>query len=274
LLATTFALLFGLLIGSFLNVCIYRMPRGLSVVHPRSHCTACEHQIAWYDNVPLLSYLRLQGRCRHCGAPISRRYPLVELLTGVLFSCYILVYGPTPQAAKFCLFGALLMVLFFTDLDELVLPLELTLGGTAAGLLLACLVPVNDVMAHLLFWVVGLPQNVRWESLAEALLGAALPAFFLWLAGIVYFRVRHREGLGLGDVYLMLLIGSFLGLRGALMTLILGSTAGSVLGYAYIRLTKRDPATYELPYGSFLAFAGIAVSLAGGRIMGWYGDLY
>ncbi len=274
MLAAILAFLFGLLIGSFLNVCIHRMPRDLSVVRPRSHCIACEHVIAWYDNVPVLSYLLLRGRCRYCGVRISPRYPLVELLTGVLFFLEVWLYGPTAEAAKFCVFVTLLLGLFFTDLEQLILPDEFTLGGAAAGLILAWFVPVNDVMAHAIFWTFDLPRNGRWVSVAEAFLGAAVPAFFLWLAGEVYLRLRHREGLGLGDVKLMLLVGVFLGLRGALLTLILGSVLGSIIGYAYIRLTKRDPATYELPLGSFLSLAGILVSLAGSKVINWYAGFY
>jgi len=273
-LAALLALAFGLLIGSFLNVCIHRMPRDLSVVRPRSHCPACQRTIAWYDNIPVASYLLLRGRCRHCGAHISARYPVVELLTGLLFFSYLLLFGPTPEAARRCLFGALLVGLAFTDLEERILPDEFTLGGAAAGVVLAWFVPVPDLMARALFWLLDLPVQGRWVSVSEALLGAALPAFFLWFGGVVYLKLRRREGLGLGDVKLMLLIGAFLGLRGALLTLIVGSLFGSLLGYAYIRITRQDPATYELPFGTFLGFAGIFVSLAGPRLIDWYAGFY
>ncbi|HWB96348.1 MAG TPA: prepilin peptidase [Bryobacteraceae bacterium] len=268
------AFLFGLLIGSFLNVCIYRLPRDLSVVRPRSHCIACDRMIAWYDNVPLVSFLLLRGRCRHCGAAIPLRYPAVELLTGLLFGLYAWLLGPTPEAAKFCLLGALLVGLVFTDLEERILPDELTLGGAAAGMVLAWFVPVDDMMAQALFWILGWPVRGPWVSVAEAALGALVPAFLLWFGGELYFRLRHREGLGLGDVKLLLLIGAFLGLRGSLLTLIFGSLFGSVAGYSYIRLTGKDPATYELPFGSFLGLAGIVVSLVGARVIHWYAGLY
>jgi leader peptidase (prepilin peptidase) / N-methyltransferase len=257
------ALLFGLLIGSFLNVCVYRLPQDLSVVRPRSYCPACSHPIAWYDNVPLLSYALLRGRCRHCKAAISARYPTVELLTGVLFFIIVLRLGPSLAALKFCLLSALLVGLTFADLEARILPDEFTLGGMAAGLLLAWFVPVKPYIAELLLWGTSLRNNVHWASMVEALLGTAVPGFCLWLAGWIYFKLRQREGLGLGDVKLVAMVGAFLGLNGALFMLIIGSLAGSVIGYAYIRFTHQDPATYELPFGTFLGLAGIAVALAG-----------
>jgi leader peptidase (prepilin peptidase)/N-methyltransferase len=270
LLEACLALVFGLLIGSFLNVCIYRMPQDLSVVRPRSFCVACKHPIAWYDNIPVLSYVLLSGRCRYCHARISRRYPVVEILTGALFFCYVWRLGPTLPALKFCLYGALLVGLIFSDLEERILPDEFTLGGMAAALVLAWFVPVNDGIVGGLLWLAGAHWTGHAISVAEAALGAAVPTFFLWLGGWLYLKLRHREGLGLGDVKLMAMVGAFLGLRGALLTLIVGSLLGSVIGYAYIRVTHKDPASYELPFGTFLGVAAIAVSFAGPLVISWY----
>src|SRR5271165_3510757 len=145
--------LFGLLIGSFLNVCIYRLPRDLSVVHPRSYCPRCEHPIAWYDNIPVVSFALLRGRCRHCGATIPWRYPLVELLTGVAFAGAVSLLGPVIAAAKLCVFSAILIALVFAGLEERILPDEFTLGGIAAGLLFSVFVPLRGIwslfIAHL-----------------------------------------------------------------------------------------------------------------------------
>ena len=262
MLEACLALLFGLLIGSFLNVCIYRLPRDLSVVRPRSYCPACSHPIAWYDNVPLLSYALLGGRCRRCQAAISMRYPFVELLTGVLFFVFVWRLGPSLAGLKFCLLSALLVGLTFSDLEARILPDEFTLGGLAAGLVLAWFVPLNDEIAQVLLWLAGVRGNPHLASVAAALLGAGVPGLFLWFGGWLYFKLRRREGLGLGDVKLVAMVGTFLGLHGALLMLIAGSLAGSLIGYAYIRFTHRDPATYELPFGTFLGLAGIAVSLA------------
>lgn len=262
MLEACLALLFGLLIGSFLNVCIYRLPQDLSVVRPRSYCPSCQKPIAWYDNVPLLSYALLGGRCRHCKAAISARYPVVELLTGALFFVIVWRLGPAWPAAKYCLLSALLVGLSFADLEARILPDEFTLGGAAAGLVLAWFLPVNDDIAQALLWLSGLRDNPHWISVGEAVLGAAVPGVFLWLGGWLYFKMRHREGLGLGDVKLVAMVGAFLGLHGALLTLIAGSLAGSLIGYAYIRFTHQDPSTYELPFGTFLGAAAIAVCLA------------
>ena len=267
------AFLFGLIIGSFLNVCVYRLPRDLSVVKPRSFCPGCEKQIAWYDNIPVLSYFLLGRKCRHCGAGISFRYPLVELLTGLLFFLVVLALGPKAVAIKLCVLSALLVGLTFTDLDALILPDELTLGGTAIGLLFAWFVPVDDVVARILLNVAGFHPDPRWVSVAESGLGAVLPAGFLGLGGWLFEKIRHKEGLGLGDVKMMAMVGAFLGLRAALLTLVVGSIAGSVIGLIYIYATRKDASTYELPFGSFLGFAGILVALTGAPVIHWYWGL-
>ena len=262
------ALMFGLLIGSFLNVCIHRWPRGRSVVRPRSHCVRCRRMLPWFDNIPLLSYLLLRGRCRQCGRPISARYPAVELLTGLLYFFFVWALGLTGVAIKMCVFSSILLALVFCDLEKRLLPDELTKGGIAIGLVFALFVPVPDVTASAILWIGGLDLKGRWQWLAESAFGALLPAFFLWFGGWLYEKVRHREGLGFGDVKLIAMVGSFLGLRGALMTLILGSVAGSVLGYGYIKATGKDPATYPLPFGTFLGTAGLAIAIAGQRFFG------
>jgi leader peptidase (prepilin peptidase)/N-methyltransferase len=266
-------LAFGLLIGSFLNVCVYRLPRDLSVVRPRSFCPACEKQIAWYDNIPVLSYLLLRARCRRCGATISVRYPLVEISTGVLFFIYLLRMGPTPAAVKYCVLGALLVGLLFTDLEERILPDEFTLGGALLGLILSFFIPVQDISAHALLWILKIDANKRMLSFAESLVGAMVPALFLWFGGFLYEKIRKREGMGLGDIKMMMLIGSFLGLRDSLLTLIVGSVAGSIVGFLYVRITHKDISTYELPFGTFLSLGAIAVTLMGPPVLAWYGSV-
>ncbi len=273
MLEALLAFLFGLLIGSFLNVCIYRLPRDLSVVRPRSHCPECEKQIDWYDNIPVFSYFRLRGRCRHCGASIPLRYLTVELLTGALFFLIVLALGPSLAAFKVCLFSALMVGMLFTDLEERILPDEFTLGGTAIGLVLAWFVPVDDLIGHVLLspWVKY--WQPAWGSLAEATTGAAIPPLFLWAGGKLFEKFRGKEGLGLGDVKMMAMMGAFLGLRGALLALILGSLVGSVIGLAYIKITKQDARSYELPFGTFLAAAGIFVAFEGEKVIRWYASL-
>jgi leader peptidase (prepilin peptidase)/N-methyltransferase len=267
------AFFFGLLAGSFLNVCIHRWPRGRSVVKPRSHCVRCRHTIAWYDNIPLVSYAVLGGRCCHCGKRISLRYPLVELVIGLLFFYFVFTLGLTPAAVKMCIFSAILVALIFCDLEKRILPDELTLGGAVFGLVLALFVPVPDITASALLWVFGAELHGTLQSLAESVCGALLPALVLWGGGWLYFKVRHREGLGFGDVKLIAMVGSFLGLRGALLTMILGSICGSVLGHGYIKAMVKDAATYELPFGTFLGAAALVVAIAGPKLLGWYGGL-
>jgi leader peptidase (prepilin peptidase)/N-methyltransferase len=241
-------------------VCIYRWPRDLSVVKPRSHCTACEKTIAWYDNIPVVSFVVLGGRCRYCRARISWRYPVVELATGLQFFYWVYARGVTPLAIKMCLFSALLVGLIFSDLEERILPDEMTLGGIVLGLGFAWFVRIGDFSASAILWLVGLQPPEKFRSLAEAAMGAALPAFFLWGGGWLYQKIRHREGLGFGDVKLIAMVGAFLGLHAALFTLVLGSIAGSIVGLTYIKLTHKDASTYELPFGTFL---GLAALLAG-----------
>ena len=258
------ALLFGLLIGSFLNVCIYRWPRDLSVVKPRSHCPGCEKMIAWYDNIPVASYFILGRRCRYCKAPISWRYPVVELVTGLLFFYWVYSNGVSGLAIKMCIFSALLVGLTFSDLEERILPDEMTLGGIVIGLIFSFFVRVNDFSAMALLWVVGLAPPEKYRDVAEAAMGAALPAFFLWGGGWLYEKVRHKEGLGFGDVKLIAMVGAFLGLHAALFTLLIGSISGAIIGMIYIKVTHRDVGSYELPFGTFLGIAALVAAFTPG----------
>ncbi len=248
------AAIFGLAFGSFLNVCIYRIPRDLSVIAPRSFCPECGRQIAWYDNIPLFSYFSLRGRGRCCQIPIGIRYPLVEVTTAAAFFAVMLRYGWTPAALKWILFEAILIVLFCTDLEERILPDELTLGGTALGLVLAFFVPVPSLLGELLIPV----SRPAWGSLLNSVLGVVLLAAPVWLLAVVYERVRNREGLGLGDVKLLALLGAFLGLEQGMAALLIGAVAGSVIGIVYIAVKRKSAMTYELPFGSFLC-AGAAL---------------
>jgi leader peptidase (prepilin peptidase)/N-methyltransferase len=250
------AFLVGLILGSFLNVCIYRLPRDLSVVKPRSHCPACEKMIAWYDNVPLVSYALLGGRCRHCRERIPARYPIVELLTAVAFFLIVLKFGPTLAAVKMCLFSALLIGLVFADLETMILPDEFTLGGALAGIGLAAVVPLKDPY---LDWFLAMKLSGVALSMVEATLSAALPSLLLWGLGAAFMAIRKREGLGLGDVKMIAMVGAFTGITGAIFTVMIGSIAGSVIGLIYIRLKHKDASTTELPFGTFLGAAALAV---------------
>ena len=280
---------FGLIIGSFLNVCIQRLPRGESIVRPQSHCPHCAAPIRPYDNIPLLSYLLLRARCRHCGARISPLYPLVELLTGALFLACYLRFGPTLDAVKWAVFGSLLLVLIVTDARERILPDAINFPGLAIGLILSLLIPDRDntmpwIAAHL-FSVLP-PAAVL--SLCDAILGAAVGGGSLWLVSEGYYRLRGREGMGLGDVKMMAMVGAFFGLKRTFLTLLLGSVIGSLLGIIIVcflflagwrselaeRAHRRSLGSvaklrwaiatrYQLPFGSYLGLAALAIVFFG-----------
>jgi leader peptidase (prepilin peptidase)/N-methyltransferase len=262
--------LFGLLIGSFLNVCIYRWPRDLSVVRPRSACIVCAKPIAWFDNVPVLSYLVLRGRCRQCGTRIHWRYPVVELITAICFAYFVGRSGLSVEAAKYCVFSAILIALVFCDLDMLLLPDEFTIGGLLIGLVFAIFTPVPDSTFHLVASLFGVLPGPRAGMLGEALIGALVPAGSIWFGGWLFEKLRHEEGLGFGDVKMLAMVGAFLGIRGALLTIVLGALAGSVVGLVFIKATGKDPASYPLPFGSFLGAAALAAAVEGQTVIGWY----
>jgi leader peptidase (prepilin peptidase)/N-methyltransferase len=252
-----FAGIAGLLFGSFLNVCIYRMPRDLSVVAPRSFCPECGARIAWRDNIPLLSYAFLRGRCRQCGKGIGIRYPLVEASLAALLVATTWRYGWTAKGLKWAVFEAIMVALFWTDIEERLLPDEFTLGGTLAGVGFALFVMVPGAAAELL-----LPERRPVvQSLANAGVAALFIAGPVWFIGFAYSHLRKKEGLGLGDVKLLLLLGAFLGLEDGLLALLIGAVAGSVLGLIYVRAMHKDAASYELPFGSFLCAGGALVPL-------------
>ncbi len=263
--------LMGMLIGSFLNVCIYRLPRDLSVVHPRSFCPVCETPVAWYDNFPVLSWVLLGGKCRKCRTVISWRYPLVEALTGFLFVAAVWRQGLTPEAGKLCVFVALLVGLVFMDLEERILADELTVGGMTFGFVLSLFLPMPKFVGHFLLPV---DWKESYLSLGESLIGGVGPAVALWGIGELYYRIRGREGLGFGDVKMIAMVGAFYGLQGALLTLIIGSLAGSVFGVLFIALAKKDAQTYELPFGSFLGLAALVppfvyIEAGSGLVVPW-----
>ena len=261
MIETLIAALFGLLIGSFLNVCIYRWPRDLSVVRPRSACIECEKPIAWYDNIPVLSFLFLRGRCRQCGARIHWHYPVVELITAIAFAYFVHRSGVSLVALKYCVFAAILIALVFCDFDTLILPDEFTVGGFFIGFVFAFFVPVPDSTFRLIAGMLGVLPGARMGSLAEALFGAVVPAGSIWFGGWLFEKLRHKEGLGFGDVKMLAMVGAFLGIQGALLTIIAGSVAGSIIGLIFVTATRKDAATYPLPFGSFLGAAALLAAI-------------
>lgn len=265
------ALLLGLLLGSFLNVCIYRWPNDLSVMKPsRSFCPACEKQIAWFDNIPVLSFLLLRGKCGQCAATISWRYPVVEVILGLLFWWFVRQDGVSFLTLKACLFAFLMLGLIFSDLETMLLPDEMTIGGTVIGLGLSLWVPVKDGTFTFAAGLLDFAPGERWLSLGESALGAFAPSVAMWLMGVVFEKLRNKEGLGFGDVKMIATIGSFVGLMGALQTIVVASIAGSIVGLIWIKATKQATDTYQ-PFGSFLGAAAL-LTLLGGR--DWFWNLF
>ncbi len=240
--------LLGLAVGSFLNVVIHRLPRKESIVSPGSRCPSCGAALRWYDNLPVLSYVALGGRCRGCREPISVRYPIVELVTALLFVAHYYVFGWTPPLAVRLLFASAMVALFAIDLEHQLLPDAITLPGIVLGLVFSSFLP---------------------PGLVGALLGILLGGGFLWLVGEAYFRYAGAEGMGGGDVKMLAMIGAFLGWKLTLLTLVLSSIAGSVIGLAVIAL-KRGGLKHALPFGTFLALGALAASLWGEQIAAWY----
>ncbi len=303
LLATSI-FLFGLAFGSFLNVCIYRLPRGLSVVAPRSACPNCKKPIAFYDNLPVLSWFLLVGRCRHCKEKISPRYWIIELLTALLFLACYWFFGPTLSTFKYCAFSFLLLGLIFTDAETKLLPDKMTLPGLALGLLFSLLVPVNDLASQFLPGVLNLPLSgeiTAWlVSLLDSLLGAAVGAAFIYGAGAIYLRWRGAEGMGFGDVKLMAMVGAFLGIKLTVLTIFAASLAGSIFGLTTVfivwikrthrfmkRLANAQDArrrgwqsaqvvyrNYQMPFGVFLGSVAMLAFFFGDRFLHWYGGLW
>lgn len=238
----------GLCIGSFLNVCIYRLPRRESVVSPGSRCTTCGTTIKWHDNVPVLSYVLLGGKCRACRAPVSPRYALVEILTGVIFASHAFFFEPGVLLAARLTLAAILIALFFIDLEHQLLPDALTLPGIAVGIIAS------------LFAQPGGPAS---------LLGAGVGATILLAIRWLWKRATGVDGMGLGDVKMLAMIGAFLGWQQVWLVLFVSSVAGALVGVA-MAAARRGSMKTKLPFGTFLALAALFGSFWGDRIIAWY----
>jgi leader peptidase (prepilin peptidase)/N-methyltransferase len=253
--ASAFALLFGLILGSFLNVCIYRLPAGLSVVSPGSRCPQCGAAIRAWQNVPVLSWIVLGGRCATCRAPISWRYPAVETLTGLTVLALWRGFGPSVAFGIATIFAFMMIVLFFTDYDHQLLPDAVTLPGFGIGLASA--------------WFNPFLGDPGWQRIVLSVAGAALGSGILWGIGALYARVRGVEGMGFGDVKMMALVGAFAGPAGVAVTLFVASVVGATVGLALIPLKKKSLQN-ALPFGCFLAPAALAALLWGRRAIESY----
>jgi len=274
-----------MVIGSFLNVCIARIPEGLSIVSPGSRCPRCLTPIKPYDNVPVLGWLWLRGKCRSCSLPISPMYPLIEFATGLLFVACYLTFDITPATFKWLLFVCIIIVLTITDLRVRLLPDAVNGPGFLAGIIFALFVPPADGTANLLnaqMFHNTIPE--RLIGVLDALIGAAFGSLLLWGAAAAYKLVRGRDGMGFGDVKMMAMVGAFVGLRGSFITILLGTLLGSIIGLGLIvalyvlgwkrplaeRASRRGlgkagslrwaiASQYQLPLGTFLGIGALVV---------------
>jgi leader peptidase (prepilin peptidase)/N-methyltransferase len=249
-------LMFGLCIGSFLNVCIYRLPAGKSIVRPGSMCPVCNRAIAPYDNIPVISYLLLWGRCRHCKTSISIRYPLVELITGLLALGAFMRFGLTTAALIFFIFSATLIVVTFIDIDHRIIPDLITLPG----------IPVFFVASFLL------PHSNLMDPLIRSVLGILAGGGSLFLVAWSYERLTGKEGMGMGDVKLLAMIGALLGWRGVLFTIFAGSSAGCIVGLV-LMIKNRGGMKMAVPFGPFLSLGALLYVFWGPRLINWYLNL-
>jgi leader peptidase (prepilin peptidase) / N-methyltransferase len=242
----------GLCVGSFLNVCIYRLPRGESLVSPASRCPSCAKPLRWFDNIPVVSWMALRGRCGQCGASISPRYPVVEIVTALLWLLIAWLTPPGWLLASRLLLGTALIVLFMIDLEHQLLPNAITLPGIVVGFA---------------FSLVSGPGPV------DSLIGMFVGGGVLYAIAAGYYFLRKEEGMGMGDVKMLAMVGAFLGWRAVLLTLVLSSFAGAVIGVLII-LWHRGDMRYALPFGTFLSLATLVAMLAGDDILAWYFAFY
>ncbi len=249
LILALFALITGMLVGSFLNVCICRMPKGESVVFPPSHCPKCDYRIRWYDNIPLVSYLVLRGRCRGCGTHISIQYPVVELLNGLLTLALFLRFGPTPLFLALFLFCSALVVITFIDLEHQIIPDEISLPGIVIGFACSFILPGHS-------WL-------------DSLLGILLGGGSLLLVAYGYQWLTGKEGMGGGDIKLLAMMGAFLGWKSILFVVFVSSLIGSVVGVTIMLVQKKD-SKLAIPFGPYLAFGAVLYLFYGEQIIHWY----
>jgi leader peptidase (prepilin peptidase)/N-methyltransferase len=245
-------LVFGLCIGSFLNVCIYRIPLNKSIVYPRSGCPHCGALIPWYDNIPLISYLLIKGRCRHCRGTVSFRYPFVELLSASIALLMLFKFGFTVSALVYYTFAAVLLVVTFIDIDHRIIPDLISLPGILVFFFAAMLVPA-----------------IRFT---DSILGILAGGGSLFLVAWVYSLVTKKEGMGGGDIKFLAMIGALVGWKGVLFTIFVASTVGTVIGIVIMIATRKNM-KLALPFGPFLALGAFTYIIFGPQLIFWYANL-
>lgn len=245
-----FSFVFGTIVGSFLNVCIHRLPQGQSIIIPSSHCPHCKTPIPFYDNIPLVSFILLRGKCRACHAPISFRYPLVEFLMGLFSVILLLRYGIASLYLVYLAFFASLTLVSFIDLSHRIIPDVISLPGILVGLLLSLLHPQMSIKA--------------------SFIGVVLGGGSLYAVASLYHVVTKREGMGGGDIKLLAMIGAFIGWKGVLFTILCSSFIGSIVGVTLMLISAQANSKYAVPFGPFLSLGGVIYVLWGETLINWY----
>ena len=243
------AAVFGALLGSFLNVCILRLPANESLVRPRSRCPKCGAMVVWYDNIPVLSWLVLRGRCRHCGQPISIQYPIIEAMVAAMWGVAAWHYGGTIMAAQAAVLGTILLGIAITDVRHYIIPDEFSLGGLVIGL--------------------GLAVAAGWPVAWQALLGAALGFGLLYAVAWLGAQVFKKEAMGGGDIKMMAMVGAFVGWKGVLLTIFGGALLGTIV-FIPLLLTRKNKEAPLVPFGVFLAASALLTFMFGSQIIDWY----
>jgi leader peptidase (prepilin peptidase) / N-methyltransferase len=278
-IAYAFTGIFGAVIGSFLNVVIHRVPREQSIVFPNSACPSCRNSLRFYDNIPILSFLILRGRCRSCRNPISIRYPIVEAITAILFVLVTIQNGTSLALLFDLVFVAALIALIFIDAEHMILPNVITYPGMVFAIIARVTIPYlagPGQLDDLPGLIQRLPPNLPlWSvSLIGAALGALVGGGSLWLMGFIWEKLRGVEAMGLGDVKMMLMVGGFLGWRLAILTIFVGVFSGSLVGIAVMLRRGNRNLQMMLPFGIFLGAGAIASLLIGHQIVEWYGSQF
>ena len=259
--------IFGSVIGSFLNVCIYRLPREESIVYPGSHCISCNQSINFYNNIPILSYIFLNGKCSSCNLRISLRYPFVEMLTGFLFLATVWSFGFSIETLFYLIFISSLIAITFIDLEHMIIPNVITYPGILIGILYNALkTDWNnswEVISNFSFGIQNFFSLLSEAPILNSIFGVILGGGILLLIAYIYEVLKKRQGMGMGDVKLLAMIGAFFGWEGVLFVIFLGSILGSVIGISII-IAKKGDLKYALPFGPFLSIAAVIFIFTGG----------
>ena len=262
-----FSFILGTVVGSFLNVCIYRLPREESLAFPSSHCTSCGKAIRFYNNIPILSYLILRGRCADCGTPIPLRYPAVELISGIVLAGLYYKFGLSLETLFYALLTYSLIVITFIDLKHMIIPNVITVPGAVAGLLYNALITdwarSRDLLGMFSFSLENFFGVLNEVPFLDSVFGLIMGGGILFLIAFLYIAVRKQEGMGMGDVKLLAMIGAFLGWKGVVFVMLVSSLLGTITGLSII-LYKKGDLKYALPFGPFLSLAAVIYIFTGG----------